>query len=291
MGSVIAAVGVARGQGPGASSVSLQVKATRSCLRRAAVQACDVGVLINAGVYRDRNIVEPATATFIQRKIGANVALNGSPGTFSFDIDSGGCGLLTGCMLADGFLRSDPGRYGLVVAGDAEPVPGRSEGFAYDPAAAAVLLAAGPDDAGFLLFHSDVAETGLGSYSGHIEWEANRYRLVMRQSGSYADECLAAALDSFAELLRRAELEPPDVDLLIPSQSPPRFTQLLRKATGLGSRVVDVTREYGNVHTAGPGMALAHALRERRLGPGARVVFLTVGAGVATCLALYRVPA
>ncbi len=81
------------------------------------------------------------------------------------------------------------------------------------------------------------------------------------------------------------------MDLLIPSQSPPHFTDLLRKATGLGDKVVDVTGEYGNVHTAGPGLALAHALRRRRLVPGSRVVFLTVGAGVATCLALYRVPA
>lgn len=290
MGSVIAAVGAAKGQAPGASSVALQVKASKRCLRTAAVDASRVAVLINAGVYRDGNLVEPAIASFVQHRIGANVSLNGSPGTFSFDIDNGGCGLVTGCMLADGFLRSDPGRYGLVVAGDVEPVAGRSDGFAYDPAAAAVLLAAGPDDAGFLAFHSDVAATGLDSYSGHIEWEGARYRLVMRQSDTYADECLAAALDGFAELLRRAELRPADVDLLVPSQSPPRFTHLLRKATGLGDRVVDVTREYGNVHTAGPGVALAHAAREGRLEPGARVVFLTVGAGVATALALYRVP-
>jgi 3-oxoacyl-[acyl-carrier-protein] synthase III len=169
-------------------------------------------------------------------------------------------------------------------------VTGRSVGFGYDPAAAAVLLVAGPDDAGFLGFHNDVAAAGLASYSGHIEWEDARYRLVMHQSDTYADECLAAALEGLAELLRRVELEPADVDLLIPSQSPLRFTHLLRKATGLGDKVVDVTSEYGHVHTAGPGLALAHALREHRLGPGSRVVFLTVGAGVSTCLALYKVP-
>jgi 3-oxoacyl-[acyl-carrier-protein] synthase III len=290
MGSVIAAVGAARGQGPGASSVALQVKAARSCLRRSAVSACDVGVLINAGVYRDRNVVEPAIATFIQHKIGANISLNGTPGTFSFDIDNGGCGLLTGCMLADGFLLSDAGRYGLVVAGDVEPVAGRSEAFAYDPAAAAVLLAPGPADAGFLAFQNDVDAAGLHSYSGHVEWEDDRYRLVMRQTDVYADECLAAALDGLATLLRETGLQQAEVDVLIPSQSPPRFTALLREATGLGERLVDVTAAYGNVHTAGPGLALERAWREGRLVPGARVVFLTVGAGIATALALYRVP-
>ena len=249
-----------------------------------------MGVLINAGVYRDRNVVEPAIATFIQQKIGANMSLNGTPGTFSFDIDNGGCGLLTGCMLADGFLLSDAGRYGLVVTGDVEPVAGRSDAFTYDPAAAAVLLAPGPAGAGFLAFHNDVDAAGLDSYSGHVEWEDGRYRLVMRQSDTYADECLAAALDGLAALLRDTGLEQADVDVLVPSQSPPRFTGLLREATGLGDRVVDVTADYGNVHTAGPGLALERAVREGRLAPGTRVVFLTVGAGIATSLALYRVP-
>lgn len=290
MGSVVAAVGVALGRRQGVGSVSLQVKAANGCLRRSGVAPGEVGVLINAGVYRDRNVVEPAIATFIQHRIGANIAINGTPGTFSFDIDNGGCGLLTGCMLVDGFLRSDPGRYGLVVAGDVEPVAGRSEGFAYDPAAAAVLLAAGPDDAGFLAFHNDVAPGGLDSYGGRVVWEGSRYKLVIRQDDSYADECLSAALGSLAKLLDDAGLQTADVDLLVPSQSPPRFARLLREATGLGDRVVDVTGECGNVHTAGPGLALERATREGRLAPGARVVFLTVGAGIATSLALYRVP-
>lgn len=291
MGSVIASAGIARERVAGTSSVALQVRAAKGCLRASGVLASDVGVLINAGVYRDRNIVEPAIASFIQRKIGANAALNGSPGTFSFDIGHGGCGLVTGLMLADGFLRSDPGRYGLVVAGDIEPVPGRSIGFSYEPAAAAVLLAEGPEDGGFLAFHNDTDETGLESYGGRIEWEDGTYSLVMHQSDTYADECLGLALDGLTALLRGVGLDVADVDLLIPSQSPPRFVNLLRTATGLDGKVVDVTRQYGNVHTAGPALALEHALRRGLLQPGARVVFVTVGAGVSTALALYRVPA
>lgn len=291
MGSVIAAVGAARGERAGASSVSLQVRAAERCLRSAAVDASSVAVLINTGVYRDGNIVEPAIASFIQHKVGANISLNGGRGTFSFDVENGGCGLLTGCMLADGFVRSEPGRYGLVLAGDAEPVAGRSEGFAFDPAAAAVLLTAGPDDAGFLAFHNDVAPEGLDSFEGHVEWEGDRYKLVIHEADAYAGQCLSAALAGLTALLHGAGLEAGDIDLVVPSQSPPQFAQLLREATGLGDRVVDVTAEYGNVHTAGPGLALGRALGEGRLTPGARVAFVTVGAGIATALALYRVPA
>jgi 3-oxoacyl-[acyl-carrier-protein] synthase III len=291
MGSVIASVGIARERVTATSSVALQVSAAKGCLRACGIGANDVGVLINAGVYRDHNIVEPAIASFIQRKIGANAALNGTPGTFSFDIDHGGCGLVTGLMIADGLLRSDPGRYGLVVAGDKEPVADRSVGFSFEPSAVAVLLAEGPEDAGFLAFHNDTDESGLDSCSGRIEWEGGNYQLVMHQSDTYADECLALAQDGLDALLGGLGLEIGDVDLMVPSQSPPRFVHLLRNATGLGDKVIDVTRQYGNVHTAGPGMALEVAMRQGRLAPGARVVFVTVGAGVASSLALYRVPA
>ena len=64
----------------------------------------------------------------------------------------------------------------------------------------------------------------------------------------------------------------------------------LRQATGLGVAVIDVTGQYGYVHTAGVGMAFDRALHEGRVAPGGCVLFLTVGAGIATSLALYRVP-
>jgi 3-oxoacyl-[acyl-carrier-protein] synthase-3 len=293
MGSRIVSVGVAAGRAPAASSVALEVRAARACLRRAKVGADDVGLLVNAGVYRDGNIVEPAIASFIQRKLGANVNLNGTPGTFSFDLANGACGPVTGLMLVDGFLESGIMRYGLVVAGDAEPLPGLNVGFEYAPSAAAILLAPGAADEGFLAFRSDATTDGLDLYGGRLVWGAGdrgEHRLVITVSDTYADECLAAAVDSLQALLEETSLTPADVDLLVPSQTPPQLVDGLRAATGLGDKVVDVTGEYGNVHTAGVGMAFERALRDGRVTPGGHVVFLTVGAGIATSLALYKVP-
>ena len=81
-----------------------------------------------------------------------------------------------------------------------------------------------------------------------------------------------------------------DIDLVVPSQSPPRFLAGLKDRTGLGDRIVDVTDAYGDVHTAGVGMALDRVLSDGRFAAARNVVFLTVGAGIATSLALYRVP-
>jgi len=68
----------------------------------------DLDLLINAGIYCDRNLGEPALAAIIQDDIGANPEdpHSHAHGTFSFDIANGVCGVLTALQIADGLLRS-----------------------------------------------------------------------------------------------------------------------------------------------------------------------------------------
>ncbi len=70
----------------------------------------DVDLLINAGIYRDPNLTEPALAALIQQDIGANPEDPhvDAHGTFSFDITNGTCGLLNGLQIVDGFLNPTP---------------------------------------------------------------------------------------------------------------------------------------------------------------------------------------
>ena len=76
--------------------------------RTAGRDADDIDLLVNAGIYRDRNLGEPALAAMIQEDIGANPEdpHAGAHGTFSFDIANGTCGVLTALQIVDGFLRS-----------------------------------------------------------------------------------------------------------------------------------------------------------------------------------------
>ncbi len=295
MGSLIRAAGVAHDQSGTSGSMRLLSRAAGECLRAAGVAADDLSFLVYAGIYRDGNMVEPSVASMLQRKIGANTGLKELPGTFSFDVANGACSALVGLSLVDGFLCSGAGRFGLVVAGDAEPVPGRSDGFGYAASASAVLLERGDDPgAGFVRFASAVSGRGLGDYAGRLVWPqpaGSGSRLRLSVSDGYLDACLATAVPALRDFLAEAGLAAGDVDLLVASQSPPGLVARLREETGLGDRVVDVTGTYGNVHTAAAGLAFHAARRAGRVPAGGRVVFLTVGAGVAAWLALYEVPA
>src|SRR6516164_7444108 len=133
------------------SALHLAVTAAKDCLQRAGCDPDELDLVVNAGIYRDRNLGEPALAALIQDDIGANPEdpHAGAHGTFSFDIMNGSCGVLTALQIVDGFLRSHSIDCALIVASDANPGHGMSERFPFSPSGAALLCTWTDDDHGF----------------------------------------------------------------------------------------------------------------------------------------------
>jgi 3-oxoacyl-[acyl-carrier-protein] synthase-3 len=272
----------------------MEIKAAKDCLKSAQLDPSLLGILINAGIYRDRHIAEPAIATFIQKEIGANELFDGDRSTFSFDLTNGGCGMLTGVMVVDGFLQSGAIDHGMVVTADTDPVPGESLGYNFTPAAAAVLLSRGDEGCGFLHFKAETEARFIDDMKGTLEWRQHKRRmgniLVMSQAEGYAKECARYALEILDAFLKETSLKIKDIDLIIPSQSPIGFLGELKKRKGLEEKLIDVTDKLENVHTAGIGFALERARSSGRFGAAKNCLFLTVGAGLTVSLALYRNP-
>ena len=73
MGTVIEQLDVTRGGWRTRhSALRLGVLAAKACLRQAGRDPDEVDLLINAGIYRDRNLAEPALAALIQADVGAH---------------------------------------------------------------------------------------------------------------------------------------------------------------------------------------------------------------------------
>ena len=71
------------------SSVNLAVRAGESCIAGFSQDRGEIDLLINIGVYRDRNIIEPAMSSLIQRELRLNndpLATDMEKTTFSFDL-------------------------------------------------------------------------------------------------------------------------------------------------------------------------------------------------------------
>ena len=295
MGTIIeAAAAVEAAPWPGA--LGLADAAAQLCLERARRAAEEVDLLINAGVYNDRGISEPAIASLIQEDIGANPEQQPGTGqgTFSFDVRNGGCGMLSGIQLADGLLASKTVKLALVVASDIDPEPGVSEGFGFPPVGGAVLVSADDSRAGFTAFRCVTFPEFAGLYTSSVVWrddirpdpgDPGRNVLTVEIAESYAEQALVCAESTVRELAADSRLDLAEVDWLVATASVPGFAAELAQRLGLSAdRVASPPEVLAGTHTA----ALAVALQSARLEPGTTTLFVSVGAGITVVAALYR---
>lgn len=273
--------------------------AAQRCLRRAHRQANEIDLLINAGIYKNRNAAEPALASIIQEDIGANATgppLLGHHGTFSFDVVNGGCGVTTAAQLLDGFLATGRAQVGMIVAADADPSPTTSCGFPFTPAGGAVLLSHVDGDAGFVVFETRTFPEDASLFEATLHWSpragiARRGHNVVevREAPELRERSVEHASAVAREVLARVGLRGSDIDLLIASQHPSGFPSQLASRLGIAAaRVPPVSRELSRAHTAGPIAALAAAIESGAWDYAKQVLFVTAGAGLTIGVALYR---
>jgi 3-oxoacyl-[acyl-carrier-protein] synthase-3 len=300
MGTIIEASATAtaaahqRSMTPGA--LELADAAARSCLERANRTAEELDVLVNAGVYHDRILSEPAFASLIQEDINANL---GHPpgaghGTFSFDVYNGACGLLTGIHLVDGMLASGTVELGMVVASDMDPEPGVSEGFTFPGVGGAVLLSEDDARAGFTAFQFATFPEFAELFQSYVDWhddarlglvDHGRNILTVEIAESYPSRALECAESTARELAAAQALDLREVDLLVATASVPGFADALAGRLRVSpERVASPAEGLGGAHTAAPAVALESV----RLAAASTVLFVSAGAGITVAVALYR---
>lgn len=293
MGTVIDRVEVTRAGwlpiwGGRHSALHLAVSAAKSCLSAAHRDADDLDLLVNTGIYRDKNLGEPALAALIQEDVGANPEdpHADAHGTFSFDIANGSCGVLTGLQIIDGFLRSHTIRYALVTASDADPGHGMSHDFPFSPVGAALLCRWSDDDSGMGPVSWVSAPDQGENFSATVGSDDARNVLRFHMSPQLDERLAAAAARAVAECLTDG-ITASDVDLLIAAPARPGFAADLAALLGVPAERV-VVADDERIHTASLPAALDRALDG--LPGGSRVLLVAAGAGITAGAALYRLP-
>jgi 3-oxoacyl-[acyl-carrier-protein] synthase-3 len=259
-------------------SVALAVRAAERALEEAECRSEQLDLLVNTAVYRDGNVYEPATAAFIQDRIGANshapTRMRAEGRTLSFDLINGGCGLLDAIRAIDGLIRSGRVSRALVVTSRRGETQAGFSGFRSESYPK----------------HAHLTRSGLhwiGGEPGRPS-QGPGHAIVAEEDPRYLAECVDCAQRTTRRLLSELELTRDDLDLIIPSQLPRGFPRALRESVGIdASRVVDVTDEFGTAYTAGVAAALQAAMRRGLWARARKVLFLAVGAGINVAGALY----
>ncbi len=289
MGTIIDRLGITQGGWRSRhSALQLAVSAANSCLQDARRDADAVDLLVNAGIYRDKNLAEPALAALIQEDIGANPEdpHGDRHGTFSFDISNGTCGILTGLQIVDGFLSSHTIRCALITASDADPGRGMSEHFPFSPVGAALLCRWTDDDYGLGRIRWVNDPAGGDDFQATVGSDG---RNVLRfEESSNLDERLAAtAAQAARECLSDSGLPLSDINVIIAAPARHRYRAALARQLDVPLERL-VVADDEKMHTASLAAAMQQALTP--LPVGARAMVVAAGAGITAGAALYREP-
>ena len=303
MGARIDATCAVTGHGPRkARARRLADAAAQTCLERAGREPGDVDMLINAGIYREDSMGEPALAALIQEDISANLGHPpvGGHGTFSFDLANGVCGVISAVQLVTGFLRSGAIKHGLIVTSDVHPSPTGSRTIPFQPAGGAMLLGWDDSIAGFTDFHTETfPEYGELFVSG-LTWQARsrlswplqaagRNQMVIDEKPGYLARCADCAVEATRHFLDRLGMSIDEIDLLVPAPATPAFLDALRVRLGVpGDRVAYMGEDMAGAYTTGPIAALEAAVKSGSLPEARNTLMLAAGAGITVGLALYR---
>jgi 3-oxoacyl-[acyl-carrier-protein] synthase-3 len=273
------------------SALRIAVAAAGACLDEAGCPRSDLDLLVNAGLYRDRDLGEPALAAMIQQDVGANPEdpHAGAHGTFSFDVANGVCGPLTALQVVDGFLRSGTIHRALVVASDADPAHGMTRDFPFAGAGGALLCSWTDGATGLGPFCWATVPDGGESFRSTVGFRDGRNRLRITSSDLMDETFAAAAAKVARECLDRDSTDLADVDLVLAAPARGGFTAGLASRLGVAEECLVVARDE-RIHTAALLAALHEATTTGRLRSGRTVLLLAAGAGVTAGAALYRVP-
>ncbi|MGV8039698.1 MAG: 3-oxoacyl-ACP synthase III family protein [Thermoanaerobaculaceae bacterium] len=270
-------------------SVRHAVEAGRRCLAASHYRPADVGVLVNAGVYRDRHTCEPAMACYIQHRLGINVEFQGRR-TASFDLGNGGVGMLSAAQVVAALIASGGAEVGMVVASEANSDRRPDPGYTYPATGAAALLDVAPRaGVGFGAFAFETLSDRADLYTSVVSLAHARGRVMLRRRAGLEEAYLEAAAAVVDRVLGREGLGREGIDLVVPAQISPGFLRRLPSAISFSrEKVLDLTDTTADTLSTSVFMALHHAVRAGLLGPGKVALLLACGSGVTSGAAVYH---
>ena len=296
MGTIIQQTAVTSGNSY--SLIENAAEAGKLCIEQAGIDPTEIGLLINIGVNRDKNIMEPSIASLIQKDIGLGLDVGTEeigPLCFSFDIVNGACGFLNAVKVAESYLKNGTTKFVLIVGGDCHPSTSNDfPEFPYVASGAAALLTQSDDEQKGFQF-VDYMSSLEQSSKIHVTGKLADFGTEGRSFSTYGRE---ADAESFLMELGAKHIQQclqqhgsNSVDYLLASELNENFaTQMLEQSelAATGTKASHTFQEFGgDLHTATP--IAAFGLMAPQLKDNDAVLFSSVGSGNASACALYKV--
>lgn len=249
--------------------------AALQALEKAGIKPEEVDAIICGAANPDKAF--PATACFIQAKIGARNAM-------AYDVTAACAGFVFGVNQAA--LLIDAGQCRNVLVIGAEVLSqvldwsDRNTCILFGDGAGAVVLSRGPKERGVLL--SKMKSDGSLADILFLNLPGAEGPRGMKMDGKQVFKAAVTVLTEIVtETLAQAGFQPQDLDLLVMHQANTRILTAIAEKLGIPMEkvIVNVDR-YGNTSSASIPVALHDAEAQGKLRPGALVALAGVGGGM-----------
>jgi 3-oxoacyl-[acyl-carrier-protein] synthase-3 len=278
---------------PDEACSDLCIAAARQAMEMAGVGPEDIDAVIVGTITGDMQF--PATAVFVQDRIGARNAL-------AFDLNAACSGFIFGVNVAHGLIVSGQARRVLVVGGEVLSKfidrEDRSTCVLFGDGAGAAVMDGCKAGEGILATHMGTD----GSLADQLCIPVGGSRVPLVADGFDArghyikmkgDGVFRFAVRSMADATRRvvedAGMSQEDIALLVPHQANMRIIDAVVDRLHIDkSRVIVTVDRFGNTSAATVPTAFDQAVREGRLNRGDIVVFAGFGGGFTWGATLFR---
>ncbi len=275
------------------STSDLAAKAADDILKNSSLDAADVELIIVATVTPDQPL--PATALFVQEKIGANNA-------FAFDINAACSGFIYALSVADAYIRAGMVKNAIVIGAETlskiTDWTDRSTCVIFGDGAAGVLLEATEDESGILsiVLHSDGRYTDLmrvpapGSREPCSEEAIKNRDIYIKMKGNETFKMAVRNIASVSkEALDIAGMDFSNVDWMISHQANKRIIDSVAKRVGLeDGRAIVTIDKHANTAAASIPLALDWACKMGMIKKGDIVLLNSFGASLTWSASVVR---
>lgn len=272
--------------GPGETTSSLAVSASRTALERAGWRAESIDLLILATYTPDR--LMPSTAAYVQAELGMVP-------TPAFDLNAACAGWVYAVSMASAVIRAGQADRVMVIGSEVQSrilnMNDRTTCILFGDGAGTVLLepSSEPGVVDSLIAMDGTQADLLVIPAGGTREPAtaqtvadNRHVLQMRDGGSVFRQAVVAMASACSDLLAKSDMKVDEVDLVIPHQANARIITAVMKRLGIPEeRVIFDVEDVGNTSAASIPIALDRAWQAGRIPAGATLLTAAFGAGMA----------
>jgi len=292
------------------SSIELAAEAGKNCIEKIGANKQEINLLINVGIMRDQNIVEPAIAPLIQNKMKLNKSptakrLELGKKTLSFDIINGSCGFLNAAQIIDSFfknnyidnpmIRGNPTKKAIIVTSEVHPSGTPTPDFPFTHSSAAVLLEPVESEVnGFQSFMFNTSKNGYTGMKSYCDLEENGTNsrniatVVIDEDYKYRLE--EFTLHTVQKFLSSENIDSKEISLIICSQPSASFVKNFSEKFKIAKdSILNVYDKYGDTYTCALIIGYNIAMEGGRLNNKDKVLFVGGGAGLTSACALYQV--